>query len=74
MYFCCVRFCVSISSQEIGLGIQAKKLAWKCLQNDLFCIEWDVKTLTQSINVNFFLLLLQKLCNHEMSFAFRVIV
>ena len=22
---------------------QAKKLAWECLRNDLFCIKWDVK-------------------------------
>ena len=33
--FCCVRFCFSISSQEIGLGER--------LWNDLFCVEWNVK-------------------------------
>jgi len=22
---------------------QAKRLAWEYLQNDLFCVEWDVK-------------------------------
>ena len=33
----------SIPSQEIGLG--------KCLWNDLFCVEWDVKLrLNQSVN------------------------
>ena len=41
--FCCVKFSFSITSQEIGLG--------KRLRNDLFCIEWDVKSqLSQSIN------------------------
>jgi len=34
----------SIPSQEIGL--------WKCLQNDLVCVEWDVKPqLDQSVIV-----------------------
>jgi len=32
--FCCVRFSFSIPSQEIG----------ERLRNDLFCVEWDVKT------------------------------
>jgi len=30
---------------------QAKRLAWGTLQNDLFCVEWDVKPqLSQSSN------------------------
>jgi len=33
--FCCVRFCFSIPSQEIISGER--------LQNDLFCVEWDIK-------------------------------
>jgi len=29
---------------------QAKRLAWECLWNDLFCAEWDIK-LSQSVSV-----------------------
>jgi len=39
---CCVCFSFSVLSQEIG---------WEeCLQNDLFCVGWNTKTLTQSIS------------------------
>jgi len=38
--FCCVRFCFLSSSQEIGCE--------ECAQTDLFCVEWDTRTLTES--------------------------
>jgi len=43
----------------VALGLvfpyQAKRLAWEHFQNDLFCVEWDVKAqLNQSISLNCF--------------------
>jgi len=31
---------------------QAKRLAWERLQNDLFCVEWDVKPQLSQSNQN----------------------
>ena len=36
--FYCVRFSFSVLSQEIACE--------ECLQNDIFCVGWDAKTLT----------------------------
>jgi len=41
--FCCVRF---------SFSYQAKRLSWGTSRNELFCVEWDVKTSTTTQSIN----------------------
>jgi len=55
-----------ISSLHLVSSILCQEVGWEeHLRNDLFCVKWDVKTLTQSINLNYVLLNCFDSCRRE---------